>query len=111
MEPDVPKERSAFRGYNTEDHPPLERKLEILHRCFELGEDVQSVSSEAGDSMANIYAWRREYIQKGAAVLMNPSNERTRGKLAERKAAFLESTVMMVCRYHGTLAANHMRNW
>lgn len=34
------KERSTFRGYNTEDHPrhpSLEQKLQILHRCFELG--------------------------------------------------------------------------
>lgn len=37
------EERSIFRGYNTEDHsrhPSLEQKLQILHRCFELGEGV-----------------------------------------------------------------------
>lgn len=36
----LPEERSTFRGYNTEDHPrhhSLEQKLQILHRCFELG--------------------------------------------------------------------------
>lgn len=86
----LPEERSTFRGYNTEDHPrhpPLEQKLQILHRCFELGEDVQSVSNEVGYSTASIYAWRRKYIQKGAAALMNPSNERSRGKLIEGNAA------------------------
>lgn len=42
-----PEEKSTFRGYHTEDspqHPPLEQKLQVLHRCFEMGEDVQSVS-------------------------------------------------------------------
>ena len=86
----LPEERSTFRGYNTEDHPrhpSLEQKLQILNRCFELGEDVQSVSNEVGYSTASIYAWRRKYIQKGAAELMNPRNERSRGKLIEGKAA------------------------
>ena len=58
----LPEERSAFRGYNTEDHPrhpSLEQKLQILHRCFELGEDVQSASNEVGYGMASIYAWRK----------------------------------------------------
>ena len=86
----LPEERSTFRGYNTEDHPrypSLKQKLQILHRCFELGEDVQSVSNEVGYSTASIYAWRRKYIQKGAAALMNPPNERRRGKLIEGNAA------------------------
>jgi len=46
-----PEGKSTFRGYNTEDHPrhpPLEQKLQILHRCFEMEEDVQSVSNEVG---------------------------------------------------------------
>lgn len=86
----LPEERSIFRVYNTKDHPrhhSLEQKLQILHRCFEMGEDVQSVSNEVGYSTASIYAWRRKYIQKGAAALMNPPNERGRGKLIEGKAA------------------------
>lgn len=89
----LPEGRSTFRGYNTEDHPrhpPLELKLEILYRCLELGEDVQSVSNEVGYSTASIYTWRRKYIQKGAAALMNPPNERARGKLTEGKAASSE---------------------
>lgn len=86
----LPEESITFRGYNTEEHlphPTLEQKLQILHRCFELGEVVQSVSNEIGYSTASIYAWRRKYIQKGAAALMNPPNERGRGKLIEGKAA------------------------
>ena len=52
----LPEERSTFRGYNTEDHPrhpSLEQKLQILHRRFELGEDVQSVSNEVVSFMHN----------------------------------------------------------
>lgn len=52
-----------------------------------MGEDVQSLSNEVGYSTASIYAWQRKYIRKGAAALMNPSNERGRGKLIEGKAA------------------------
>lgn len=80
----LPEGKPTFQGYNTDDHPrrsPLEQKLQILHRCFEAEEEVQSVSNEVGYSTASIYAWRRKYIQKGAAALMNSSNERSRGKL------------------------------
>ena len=86
----LPEEKCTFRGYNTPEHPrhpPLELKLEVLHRCFELGEDVQSVSNEVGYSTASIYAWRRKYIQKGASALMNPPKERSRGKLTGGKPA------------------------
>jgi len=48
-----------------------------------LGEDVQSVSDEIGYSKASIYTWRKKYIQKGTVALMNPPNERLRGKLTE----------------------------
>ena len=86
----LPENRSTFRGYNTSEHPrhpPLELKLEALHRCFELGEDVQSVSNEIGYSTASIYTWRKKYILKGATALMNSSNEHDRGKLSEGKPA------------------------
>jgi putative transposase len=89
----LPEDRCTFCGDNTPEHPrhpPIELKLEILHRCFELGEDVQLVSNEVGYSTASIYNWRRKYIQKGAAALMNASNERARGKLTEGKAASSE---------------------
>lgn len=82
----LPENRSTFRGYNTEDHPrhpPLELKLEALRRCFELGEDVQSVSKEIGYSTASIYTWRRKYIVKGSMALMNSPKEHTRGSLLE----------------------------
>ena len=46
-----PEDCSTFHGYNTMEHPRhplLNLKLEILHRCFELGEDVQLVANEIG---------------------------------------------------------------
>ena len=82
----LPEDRSTFRGYNSKDHPrhpSLKLKLEALHRCFELGEDVQSVANEIGYSTASIYTWRKKYIRKGAAALMNRSDERPRGDLTE----------------------------
>jgi putative transposase len=82
----LPPERSTFHGVNTPEHPrhpPLELKLNALHRCFELGENVQSVSDEIGYSTASIYQWRRKCIQKGRAALMKPSSERERGPLKE----------------------------
>ena len=40
----------------------METKLNILHRCFELGENVQLVSEETGYSRTAIYTWRRRYM-------------------------------------------------
>lgn len=88
----MPKEKSAFRGVNTQKHlrhPPVELKLEVLHRCFELGEDVKSVSDEIGYSRASIYAWRRKYIQRGTIALMNPTDA-PRGELTEGLASSSE---------------------
>ena len=52
-------------------HPSVETKLNILHRCFELGENVQLVSEETGYSRVSIYTWRRRYIKEGRLALMN----------------------------------------
>lgn len=72
-------------------HPPVELKLETIHRCFELGENVQLVSEEIGYSRSSIYTWRKKYIRKGTIALMN-SNDDPRGKLPEGKTAFLRET-------------------
>ena len=51
-ERDKPKQdRRRGNGTNTPQHPrhpSLEVKLNILHRCFELGEDVLLVAEEVG---------------------------------------------------------------
>ena len=62
------------RFHNTPEHPrhpPLQLKLDTIHRCFELGKSVQSVSEEIGYSRSSSYIWRKKYILKGAAALMN----------------------------------------
>ena len=72
------KVRSTKRGENTPDHPrhpSVEVKLQVLHRCFEHGEDVKSVAEEIGYSRASIYNWRRKYLQRGLVALMNPSDD------------------------------------
>ena len=86
----LPENRSTFRGYNTEEHPrhpPLQVKLDAVRRCFEEGEDVQSVSNEIGYSTASIYTWRKKYILKGTAALMNTKKEHKRGNLPEGQTA------------------------
>lgn len=56
-------------------HPSTKVKIEALHRCFELGEDIEYVSREIGYSRMSIYNWRRVYLEKGAIGLM-PSKKR-----------------------------------
>ena len=79
----IPKVLKRF--INTANHPlrpSIETKLEILHRCFELGENVKLVSEETGYSRASIYTWRRRYIKKGRLALMN-SKDISRNSLKE----------------------------
>lgn len=86
------KEKSTYRGKNAAAHPrhpPVNLKLEALHRCFELGEDVKSVSDEIGYSRASIYTWRRKYLRKGMTALMN-SEDDPRGKLVPGTASSSE---------------------
>lgn len=92
-EQDQPKKvKSACRGENTPAHPrhpPVTLKMEVLHRCFECGEDVKSVSDEIGYSRASIYTWRRKYLRKGMIALMNPADD-PRGKLMPDAASSSE---------------------
>jgi putative transposase len=84
--------KSTYRGENTPTHPrhpSVDLKLEVLHRCFELGEDIKSVSDEIGYSRASIYTWRRKYLRKGMTALMNPKDD-PRGKLVPGTASFSE---------------------
>jgi transposase-like protein len=86
------KTKSTYRGENTPAHPrhpPVSLKLEVLHRCFELGEDVKSVSDEIGYSRASIYTWRRKYLRKGMTALMNPEDDPL-GNLVPGIASFSE---------------------
>lgn len=69
--------RKALNNINTADHPrnpPIEVKIDAIHRCFELGEGIKSVSEEIGYSRASIYNWRKRYLTGGATALMNGKN-------------------------------------
>ena len=50
---------------NPPDHPrnpPLQVKLDAIHRCYELGENIKYVSEDIGYSRASIYQWRKRYL-------------------------------------------------
>ncbi|WP_313187647.1 IS3 family transposase [Lacrimispora sp.] len=81
-----PKSKTKRRKFNNTPnhprHPSLKLKLDTIHRCFVLGENVQLVSEEIGYSRASIYIWRKKYILKGAVALMNTDDD-PRGNLPE----------------------------
>jgi len=55
-------------------NPPLEVKLDAIHRCFELGENIKYVSEDIGYSRTSIYQWRKQYLKEGTLGLMNNKN-------------------------------------
>ncbi|MCR4803853.1 MAG: IS3 family transposase, partial [Lachnospiraceae bacterium] len=63
-------------------NPPLNVKLDAIHRCFELGENIKFVSEDIGYSRASIYKWRKIYLKEGTLGLMNNKNLRP-GQLVE----------------------------
>lgn len=83
MENNINKTHSC----NTADrprHPSTKLKLNTLHRCIELGEDVKYVSREIGYSQCSIYKWRRIYLEKGAIGLMSSKKNIKRESLAPK---------------------------
>ena len=81
-----PKTRKKYPVINNPpDHPrnpPLEVKLDAIHRCYELGENIKYVSENIGYSRASIYQWRKRYLKEGTLGLMNHKNI-TPGTLVE----------------------------
>ena len=81
-----PKTRKEYPVINNPpDHPrnpPLEVKLNAIHRCYELGENIKYVSEDIGYSRASIYQWRKRYLKEGTLGLMNHKNI-TPGTLVE----------------------------
>ena len=66
-----------MKSVNTAEHPrnpPVEVKMDAIHSCFELGENIKCVSEEIGYSRASIYIWRKKYLQGGMVALMNHKN-------------------------------------
>ena len=67
-------------------HPSAEFKYEVIHRCFELGEDVEYVSREIGYSRMSIYVWRRKYLKYGMVGLMAKRKSIPRAPLPQEHA-------------------------
>jgi hypothetical protein len=63
-------------------NPSLQVKLDAIHRCYELGENIKYVSEDIGYSRASIYQWRKRYLKEATLGLMNNKNI-TPGKLKE----------------------------
>ncbi len=61
-----PRRQNTWRQLH---HPPVELRLEALHRCYNLGESVQSVSEDIGYTKASTRRWRKKYLQGGAVSL------------------------------------------
>lgn len=69
--------RKELVNINTAQHPrnpPIEVKMNALHRCFQLGESIKLVSKEIGYTRASIYAWRKKYLRGGTSALINDKN-------------------------------------
>lgn len=69
--------RKPLKLTNTAEHPrnpPVEVKMNAIHRCFELGESIKSVSEDIGYTRASIYSWRKKYLHGGITALMNDKN-------------------------------------
>ena len=78
-----PKTRKEYPVIdNPPRNPPLEVKLNAIHRCYELGENIKYVSEDIGYSRASIYQWRKRYLKEGTLGLMNHKNI-TPGTLVE----------------------------
>lgn len=72
-------------------HPSLEVKLDILHRCFEVGEDIKSVSEDTGYARSSIYTWRRKYLNGGAGALVSKKKHLPRGELIANESTTIDA--------------------
>ena len=73
----IKMERKPLELINTVEHPrnpSIEVKMSAIYRCFESGENVNSVSEDIGYSRASIYQWRKRYLKEGTIGLMNNKN-------------------------------------
>lgn len=73
----VKPEQKSLKLMNTAEHPrnpSIEVKMDAIHRCFELGESIKSVSEDTSYIRASIYNWRKKYLHRGITALMNDKN-------------------------------------
>ena len=59
------KKNSINKGMST-----FEERLDIVHRCVDLGEDVHLVAKEHNRDVSTVYTWCRIYKKEGRIALM-----------------------------------------
>ncbi len=60
-------------------------KLDAIHRCFELGENVEKVANEIGCTRISIYNWKKVFLKKGITGLHGGRiNKKNQDNLKER---------------------------
>ena len=70
----VKPKRKSLQLVNTAEHPrnpPVEVKMNAIHRCFELGESIKSVSEDIGYTRTSIYSWRKKYLHAGITAVIS----------------------------------------
>ena len=51
-------------------------RMNAIHRCFELGEDIYLVSKDINRDVSTIRAWYQKYLRKGSNALMGKTLKR-----------------------------------
>ena len=65
------KKNSINKGMST-----FEERLDIVHRCVDLGEDVHLVAKEHNRDVSTVYTWCRIYKKEGHIALMKKSKKK-----------------------------------
>lgn len=55
---------------NCKGHASFDEKMEAIHRCYELNEDIKLVAEELNRDATTIRTWHRMYQKEGAVALM-----------------------------------------
>lgn len=79
-------------------NPSAEFKYAAIHRCFDLGEDVEYISREIGYSRQSIYVWRRKYLKQGMVGLMSKAKRIPREELQQAECAHSEKAEIEALR-------------
>lgn len=54
----------------------FEERLDVVHRCVDLGEDVHLVAKEHNRDVSTVYTWCRIYKKEGHIALMKKSKKK-----------------------------------
>ena len=65
------KKNSINKGMST-----FEERLDVVHRCVDLGEDVHLIAKEFNRDVTTIYAWCRIYKKEGHIALMKKTKKK-----------------------------------